>query len=108
MGEGIAMPGLTTIKILGNLKFFGGGLQLPNTDWKKGSDAKMYSDAFKPADKVAIPSVIPPWFKPAEVPNKYYQDTCDKIGQGFKELHDNMIDAVAYSHQMWKLQAKFQ
>src|SRR3954468_18050721 len=103
------MPGLTTIKILGNVLFFAKGLKLP-VDYKKPSGdpkGKQYGDAFKPEDKIAIPSCIPPWFMPAEIPNKYYQDQCDKIGNAFKELHDTMIDAVGFSHNLWKLQAKF-
>ena len=50
---------------------------------------------------------MPPWFLPAEMPNKYYQDSCDTIGNNFKECHDTMIDAVGFAHNMWKLQAKF-
>jgi hypothetical protein len=102
------MPGLTTIKILGNLKFMAAGLKLPNSDFKHPPSEQQYGNAFKPEDKIAIPSLIPPWFQPTEIPNKYYQDTCDKVGKDFKELHDGLIDAVAYAHQMWKLQAKFQ
>ena len=104
------MPPLTFIKIVGNLKFFGAGLKLPN-QFKAPSGQtpqKQYGQAWQPADKIAIPSVIPPWFTPAEFGNKYYQDTCDKIGNDFKELHDGMIDAVGYAHNMWKMQAHFQ
>ena len=103
------MPGLTFIKILGNLKFMGAGLKLP-VEWKapSGKDgSKQYGDALKPSEKIGIPQLIPPWFMPAE-PQKYFQDTCDKIGNNFKELHDTMIDAVGFAHNMWKLQAKFQ
>ena len=104
------MPGLSFIKILGNLRFLSHSFKLP-VDFKKpqGDPAgKQYNDAWKPADRIAIPSLIPPWFMPAEIPNKYYQDTCDKIGNDFKELHDTMIDAVGFAHNLWKLQAKFQ
>ena len=104
------MPGLQFIKILGNLKFFSHSLKLP-VDFKKPSGdpaGKHYNDAFQPADRIAIPTLIPPWFMPAEIPNKYYQDQCDKIGNNFKELHDTMIDAVGFAHTMWKLQSKFQ
>ena len=103
------MPGIQPIKILGNLKFLSHGLKLP-VDFKKpqGDPAgKHYRDAFKPQDRIAIPRLIPPWFLPAEIPNKYYQDDCDKIGQNFKDFHDTMLDAVGFAHQMWKLQAKF-
>ncbi len=103
------MPGLQFIKILGNLKFLSAGLQLP-IDWQAPSGdpgAKQYSDSIKPSEKVAVPQLIPPWFMPAE-PNKYFQDSCDKVGKDFKDLHDTMIDAVGFSHNLWKLQAKFQ
>ena len=72
---------------------------------KDGS--KQYGDALKPTEKVAVPQLIPPWFMPAE-PQKYFQDTCDKIGKEFKDFHDAMLDAVGFAHNMWKLQAKFQ
>ncbi len=104
------MPAPTFIKILGNLAFFAKGLKLPTTaEWKQPSGdpaAKHYGDALKPADKIAIPTVIPPWFMPQN-PNKYHQDSCDKIGKEFKDFHDAMIDAVGYAANMWKLQAKF-
>lgn len=103
------MPGLTLIKILGNLKFFSHSLKLP-VDFKKPQGdpgGKHYNDAFKPADRIAIPKLIPPWFMPAEIPNKYYQEQCDTIGQNFKDTLDTMLDAVSYAHNMWKLQAKF-
>jgi hypothetical protein len=103
------MPGLQFIKILGNLKFLAASHKLP-VDWQAPSGdpgAKQYGDALKPSEKIAIPQLIPPWFMPAE-PQKYFQDSCDKIGKDFKSLHDDMIDAVGFAHNMWKLQAKFQ
>jgi hypothetical protein len=104
------MPGLQFIKILGNLLFFGKSFKLPVDFQKPSGDpaGKQYDKAWQPADKVAIPSCIPPWFMPAEIPNKYYQQSCDDVGKAFKEMHDTMIDAVGFSHNMWKLQAKFQ
>src|SRR2546426_2902229 len=104
------MPGLQPIKILGNLKFLSYGLKLP-VDFHAPSGTipgKHYHDAFTPEDRIAVPKLIPPWFFPAEVPNKYYQDTCDTVGKDFKDFHDAMIDAVVFAHNMWKLQAKFQ
>ena len=104
------MPGLSFIKILGNIRFLSHQLKLP-VDFKKpqGDPAgNHYRDAWRPEDRVAVPQLIPPWFMPAETPNKAYQDTCDKIGNDFKELHDTMIDAVGFAHNLWKLQAKFQ
>jgi hypothetical protein len=57
---------------------------------------------------VAIPQLLPPWFMPAEIPNKFHQEACDTIGQAYKEFHDAMVDAVQFAHNLWKLQAKFQ
>lgn len=103
------MPSLQFIKILGNLKFFSHGLKLP-VNWSAPSGdpgGKQYSDALKPSEKVALPQLIPPWFMPAE-PQKYFQDSADKIGNNFKKFHDDMLDAIQFGHNMWKLQAKFQ
>jgi hypothetical protein len=103
------MPSFTFIKILGNLKFFSHGLTLP-VSWSapSGQDgSKQYGDAIKPSEKIALPQLIPPWFKPAEG-HKYFQDSCDKIGKEFKSFHDDMLDAVGFAHNLWKLQAKFQ
>jgi hypothetical protein len=105
------MPGINPIKILGNVVFLGKGYKLPE-QWKQPQGkpaAEQFDGAFKkPADLMAIPQLIPPWFMPAIVPNKYSQDQCDTIGGNFKDFHDAMIDAVQYAHNMWKLQAKFQ
>ena len=99
------MPGLTFIKILGNLKFFSHGLKL-GAEWKSSHSIKDEAQ-FHSKDRQAIPQLIPPWFMPSEIPNKYHQETCDKIGKEFKDFHDTMIDAVGFAHNMWKLQAKF-
>jgi len=103
------MPGLQFIKILGNLKFFSHSYKLP-VGWQapSGKDgSKQYGDALKPDEKAAMPQLVPPWFMPAE-PQKYFQDSCDKIGKEFKDFHDAILDAIGYAHNMWKLQAKFQ
>jgi hypothetical protein len=102
------MPGLTFIKILGNLKFLSHGLKLP-VQWQapSGKDgSKQYGDSLKPSEKAAAPQLVPPWFLPAE-PQKYFQDSCDKVGKEFKSFHDDILDAIAFAHNMWKLQAKF-
>jgi hypothetical protein len=104
------MPPISTINILADLKFFSHSLKLPNSEFKKPSQSfasQHYSKAFQPADSIAIPTLIPPWFMPKES-NKYYQDSCDKVGQAFHDLAYDMFNAVTYSHTMWKLQAKFQ
>ncbi len=104
------MPSLNCIKILGNVKFLSHGLKLPvNFRHPQGKPAAQhYEQAFKPTDKIAIPRLIPPWFLPAEIPNRYYQDTCDTIGGNFKDFHDRMLDAVKFAHDLWRLQARFQ
>ena len=104
------MPGLQVIKPLGWIKFFSHGLKLP-TEFKHPSGdpaGKHYNDCWQPTDKIAIPKLIPPLFMAAEIPNKYYQESADTIGKNFKEFHDNMLDAVVFAHNMWKLQAMFQ
>src|SRR3954471_1231218 len=105
------MPGLSPIKILGNLKFLSNGLKLPTA--KASGDAKGWSEKYyrdrhrRPDDREVVPEVIPPWFLP-QVPFKPQQKICDDQGKAFKSFHDAMIDAVQFAHQMWKLQAKFQ
>jgi hypothetical protein len=103
------MPGLSPIKILGNLKFFSAGLTLPTK--KAAGGSKEWSNAyFKDRDKAEMtgsPKTIPPWFKPQRPGYVHHQKSCDEIGSDFKEFHDAMIDAVQFSHNMWKLQAKF-
>lgn len=101
------MPGLSFIKILGNLKFLSHSLKLGTSDWSSKYSIKDVGQMVDKGALQAVPSLIPPWFMPQEIPNKYHQDSCDKIGQNFKDFHDTMIDAVGFSHNMWKLQAKF-
>lgn len=100
------MPGLSVIKILGNVKFLSHNLKLP-VDWKQPQgdpDAGQYGDAIKPAEKVAVPSLIPPWFMPHNT-TKQHVKSCDDVGKEFKKLHDDCLDAVVFAHNMWKLQA---
>src|SRR5215470_17248904 len=108
---GNGMPGISPIKILGNLKFMAAGLKLPTAKASgdaKGWAEKFYKDRDRESDEMTgIPQVIPPWFMPQKPGYKYHQKTCDKIGSDFKDFHDAMIDAVQFSHNMWKLQAKF-
>src|SRR5262249_3037950 len=106
---GNRMASLTTIKILGNLKFFAAGLKLPTqgkADPAKEAWAEKY---FKDRDKAemdGMPETIPPWFMPRKPGHKHHQKSCDEIGKNFKDFHDTMIDAVAYSHDLWRCQAK--
>ena len=100
------MPGLQFIKILGNLKFYSHGLKL-GSEWDSKYSIKDEAEQANKGDKKAVPQLIPPWFMPSEIPNKFHQESCDKIGKEFKDFHDAMIDAVGFAHNMWKLQAKF-
>jgi len=104
------MPPLTLVKPAGQVVFLGHSLKLPSQfkPPQGGTAQDHYRQAWKPADKIAVPKLIPPWFLPAESGNKYYQDACDQIGNDFKKFHDAMIDAVGFAHNMWRLQAKFQ
>jgi hypothetical protein len=102
------MPGLTIIKILADVTFFSHSKKLGT---QTEGYTKKYSDKqrreMRKEDLVAVPSTIPPWFMPNEIPNYYHQEACDKIGKEFKDFAYAMLDAVSYSHNMWKLQAKF-
>jgi hypothetical protein len=108
--QGSGMPGLSPIKILGNMKFFAAGLKLPVAS--SSGDDKAWSQSFhkdrKDADMGAVPQLIPPWFMPQVNGFKPHQKSCDDIGKDFKDFHDAMIDAVQFSHNFWKLEAKFQ
>ncbi len=103
------MPPINPIKILGHLKMASHALKLPNTKWKQPMGMhpmKAYGESMSLTEKVAIPKTIPPVFTPTN-PQKYHQNSADKVGQEFKDFHDKMIDAVQFAHNMWKLQAKF-
>ncbi len=101
------MPGLSSfiIKPLGQLKFFSHQLKL-GSEWKDSYSVEKAGEMAKKEYLKATPSLVPPWFTPAEIPNKFHQESCDKIGQNFKDFHDNMLDAVAYAHQMWQVKSK--
>jgi len=104
------MPGISPIKPLGNLKFLSYRLKLPTSaSWKqpKGDpDEKQYSDGIGKKNMVGVPTLIPPWFFPQNN-HKFHQDSCDTVGKDFKKLHDDMLSAVQFAHNLWKLQAKF-
>ncbi len=101
------MPALTHNKMLGALRFAGHGLVLPEhfEDTAK-AERDRYVALLKPEERVAVPQLIPAWYKPA-MPIGPHQKICDTIGQGWKDLHDTMCDAVRHGHDMWRLQAKF-
>lgn len=103
------MPGLSPIKILGNVKFLAAGLKLPSKGAAGGAEAwsnKYFKDRDQ-AEMGAAPQTIPPWFMPQRPGYKHHQKSCDQVGKNFKDFHDAMIDAVQFAHNMWKLQAKF-
>src|SRR5438270_7812585 len=99
------MASLTLVKILGNLKFLSHGLKLGEDKDPDGDDKKIFGsgDSISAAGNqtdsnllTAIPTLIPPWFMPAEIPNKLHQKACDDIGKNMKDFHDDMLDAVSY------------
>lgn len=106
----LPMPPISPTKSIGSAKFLSHGLKLPTShSWKEprgNPDAPQWRDCLTPEQKVGVPKLIPPWFRPQNN-NKLFQDACDDIGGIFKEVHDTMIDAVQYAHDMWRLQAKF-
>ena len=105
------MPGLSPIKILGNLKFLSAGLKLPTAKASGGATGwseKYFRDRDQESGEMTgAPQLIPPWFMPQKMGYKHHQKSCDKVGQDFKDFHDAMIDAVAFAHNAWKMQAKF-
>ena len=106
------MPGLSPIKIIGNMKFFANQLKLPTG--KASGDAKGWSEKYykdrdqEKGEMTGVPQCIPPWFMPQKPGYKYHQKTCDKIGSDFKDFHDAMVDSVQFAHNVWKLTAKFE
>lgn len=96
------MPPLSFIKILGHLSFMSAGHTLPIK-----YESAYHKDRYK-AEMGAAPKQVPiPWFKNAAPGYKHYQQSCDERGKDFADFHDAMCDAVGFSHNMWKLQAKF-
>jgi hypothetical protein len=91
------MPSLTCTKVLGAVRFHGHGLKLPS-QWKPFPGER--------GSKAGPPRVAPPWFTPAANVQDH-QEICDEIGEGFRELHDTLCDAVASAHELWRLGAQF-
>ena len=97
------MPGISPIKPLGNVVFFGQSLKLPIN-----FDDKYYKDRNpEPGEMGNAPQTVPPWFTAPHPTYKYQQDSVDKVGKNFKDFHDTMLDAIQYAHTMWKTTAKF-
>lgn len=101
------MPPLNLNKLLGALRFQSRGLVLPVGYGEVPSRVRdRYTRVLPAADRIAVPKLIPAWFRPS-MPIAPHQRICDEIGQGFKQLHDLLCDALVYAHNMWRLQAKF-
>jgi hypothetical protein len=101
------VPQLSVNKMIGALSFGAKGLKLPtNFDREPQWIKDKYVASLPPEQRVAIPKLIPQWFKP-QLPVAPHQVACDSIGQGWKDFHDTMLDAVVYGHNMWRVQAKF-
>jgi hypothetical protein len=105
------MGTLSVIKILGHLKFMSASLKLPTSKAASGDgfSSKYYKDRDPDSDGSPVaPDQIPiPFFQPQKPGYPHQQKTCNKIGKAFQDFHDAMLDAVQYSHNMWKLQAMF-
>jgi hypothetical protein len=102
------MPGISPIPILGHALMMVSGLKLPTDDSSfDPPDRDHYGDSMDPPDKIAIPTEIPWMFMPTDM-QSYHQDSSDKISKNFKDFHDKALDAVKFSLDMWKLQAKVQ
>lgn len=101
------MPPLQLNKLLGALRFQSKNIELPSHyELVPQHERDAYVASLPPEERVAIPKLIPQWYKPA-LPIAPHQLMCDHAGQSFKDLHDTMCDAIAYAHNMWRLQAKF-
>lgn len=102
------MPPLNMIKILGHLIMMKKHM-LP-TDWKQPmpmNPADCYQNhALSMSEQMPAPISNP--FNPMmpENPNKYHHDSVNEVGQAYLDFHDDILDAVKFSHDMWKLQAK--
>ncbi len=98
------MPSLILNKILGGLRFAGAGIGLPGPGYEQVWNE--YAKHAKPEDRIAVPKLIPQWIQP-KMQLKAHQLMADSIGQSFKDFHDTMCDAIAFAHNMWRLQAQF-
>jgi hypothetical protein len=105
------MANLVIINILGHLRFMAAGLKLPTSaSWQQPSGnpgGPHYGRSLQVSNgMVGVPTCIIPMFVPQN-PQKYHQQSCDTVGQAFKDFIDNMLDAVAFAHMTWKRTAKF-
>lgn len=102
------MPSLKLIKILGHVAFSEYDKRIPHS-WSVPMlepGRYMFRDSLAPHEKVGIPNMPIPFFKP-DNPNKYHQDACNAMGARFKEFHDAMVDALIEAHDQWRMAAGF-
>ncbi len=108
------MGSLTLIKVLGHLKFTANALKLPTASAPSGATGwsdKYHRDRDTDSDGAPVTPTLPPplaFFLPQKVGYSHHQKTVNEIGQKYQQFHDDMLDAVKFAHDMWKLQAKFQ
>lgn len=107
------MPGISPIKIIGEAIFASHSLKLPTDDgWEQPQgdpNEGHYSDSLNeiPGATIPIPTHFPIPFFQFQNANKYHQDSCNDIGKAYDDFLGAALDAVKFSHDMWKLQAKF-
>jgi hypothetical protein len=101
------VPPLQLNKLLGALRFQSKNIELP-ADYARipQKERDDYVNSLAPQHRVAIPRLIPQWYKPA-LPIAPHQLMCDHAGQAFKDVHDLLCDAIVYGHNLWRLQAQF-
>jgi hypothetical protein len=109
------MPPLNIMNILADLYFVGQMKKLP-VDWeqpqgKEGGEgsatdkAANYGDGFSMKEKMGIPEPLCYFW--AASTNEYHVNTCKDVGKIFKDFVHNMLDAIKFAVDMWRLQAKF-
>ncbi len=102
------MPSLNPIKILGHLEFNIADKRIPH-NWKEPLEMPArshFARALTPEEKIAIPNMPIPFYKPENL-NRYHQDACNMIGGQFRDFHDAIVDAVKEAHDQWRMQAGF-
>jgi len=107
------MGSLVLIKVLGHLKFTAAGLKLGTSKAPSGATGwseKYHRDRLSSSDGSPVMPALPPplaFFQPQKAGYSLHQKAVNEIGGKYKDFHDTMLDAVKFSHDMWKLQAKF-
>ena len=75
-------------------------------EWKEPGD--QFKDTFKPEELSNQPNPpAPPYLFREETLNKYHVETAKTLGEQFASFIDKICDAIGYSHNMWRMQAKF-